>query len=99
MRIYFSYERQLTSHCSGQHLRLYSRMPLATLGGAGLADLVGIGILVGLLASLPMQILRLVNAYVSLGPGTRFWALEARVPVPPLRMGRTALAYLPFPGQ
>jgi membrane protease YdiL (CAAX protease family) len=41
--------------------------------------LLGIGILVGLIASLPEQILRLVNAYTPLGPPTPFWALQARV--------------------
>jgi membrane protease YdiL (CAAX protease family) len=51
-----------------------------TLGDYGLLKLIGIGILMGLLASLPEQILRLVDVYVPLGPGTRFWALQARVP-------------------
>lgn len=51
-----------------------------TLGSRGLADLIGVGILLGLIASLPIQILRLANTYLSLGPGTRFWALEAKVP-------------------
>jgi membrane protease YdiL (CAAX protease family) len=51
-----------------------------TLGKRGLARLVGTGILIGLVATLPGQILRLVNQYHQLGPGTRFWALEARVP-------------------
>lgn len=51
-----------------------------TLQQRGLANLTGVGILLGLIASLPGQILRLIAAYVHLGPGTRFWALEARVP-------------------
>jgi membrane protease YdiL (CAAX protease family) len=49
-------------------------------GGRALADLIRVGILLGLFASLPIQILRLANAYLPLGPGTRFWALQARVP-------------------
>lgn len=51
-----------------------------TLGNGGLGGLVGIGIVLGLIASLPIQVVRLANIYMSLGPGTRFWALEARVP-------------------
>lgn len=51
-----------------------------TLGQWSLSKLIGIGILLGLVASLPGQILRLVSQYVNLGPGTPFWALESRVP-------------------
>ncbi|MGH9441458.1 MAG: lysostaphin resistance A-like protein [Thermoanaerobaculia bacterium] len=51
-----------------------------TLQKRSLPELVRVGILVGLIASLPEQVLRLMSEYVRLGPGTRFWALEARVP-------------------
>jgi membrane protease YdiL (CAAX protease family) len=51
-----------------------------TLQRHSLAKLAGIGLVLGLIASLPEQITRLVAEYVHLGPGTRFWALEARVP-------------------
>jgi membrane protease YdiL (CAAX protease family) len=50
-----------------------------TFGNRGIAGQIGIGGLVGLIASLPIQVLRLANTYLSLGPGTRFWALESRV--------------------
>lgn len=50
-----------------------------TLGNTGVLGLVGVGILLGLVASVPEQIVRLVSEYVRLGPGTRFWALETRV--------------------
>lgn len=45
-----------------------------------LAQLVGVGILLGLIASLPGQVLPLTNEYLQLGPGTPFWTLQARVP-------------------
>jgi membrane protease YdiL (CAAX protease family) len=51
-----------------------------TLHNRPLAELVGVGVVLGLIASLPEQITRLIAEYVHLGPGTRFWALEARVP-------------------
>jgi membrane protease YdiL (CAAX protease family) len=65
-------------------LGLWRRRPAYSWGMAsgrrGFLSLIVVGILVGLLASLPIQILRLINAYLPLGPGTRFWALQARVP-------------------
>jgi membrane protease YdiL (CAAX protease family) len=51
-----------------------------TVGTHAPGQLIGTGILLGLVAFVPGQLLRLVNEYVRLGPGTPFWALEARVP-------------------
>lgn len=48
-----------------------------TQGSKGLTSQVGIGILLGLIASLSIQIIRLAKAYMPLGHGTRFWALES----------------------
>jgi membrane protease YdiL (CAAX protease family) len=51
-----------------------------TLHRRRFAELTGIGVVLGLIASLPEQITRLMAGYAHLGPGTRFWTLEARVP-------------------
>jgi membrane protease YdiL (CAAX protease family) len=51
-----------------------------SLGDVGSGRLVGIGVVLGLIASLPGQILHIVNVYAPLGPGTKFWELQARVP-------------------
>ncbi|HEY2093121.1 MAG TPA: CPBP family intramembrane glutamic endopeptidase [Thermoanaerobaculia bacterium] len=51
-----------------------------TLPRRRFAELTAIGVVLGLIASLPEQVTRLIADYAHLGPGTRFWALEARVP-------------------
>ena len=50
-----------------------------SLGGQNLVGLIGMGVVLGLLASLPVQILHLVHEYVPLGSDTPFWALKDRV--------------------
>jgi membrane protease YdiL (CAAX protease family) len=50
-----------------------------SLGGQNLVGLIGMGVVLGLLVSLPVQILHLVHEYVSLGSDTPFWALKDRV--------------------
>lgn len=50
-----------------------------TLGDRRFSGLLSTGILLGLIASVPEQMLRIVNHYAPLGPGTRFWALEGSV--------------------
>ncbi len=50
-----------------------------TLGGIRLGELVKHGVALGLIASMPVQVLMLVNEYVPLGAGTPFWELMDRV--------------------
>ncbi len=50
-----------------------------TLGGNRLRELVRHGVALGLIASIPVQVLMLVNEYVPLGAGTPFWDLMDRV--------------------
>ena len=51
-----------------------------TVAGQSVGQLVRVGVVLGLVVSIPTQILFLVHEYVPLGPDTPFWELQKQVP-------------------